>query len=64
MPLSKHFGGHGQEVMDNMMKEYGPGKAQRVFYATENSQKNKHMQTMLDHARRMHEMKSKLMKGK
>jgi hypothetical protein len=46
------------------MKEYGPGKAQRVFYATENSQKNKHMQTMLDHARRMHEMKSKLMKGK
>ena len=39
MPLSKHFGGHGEEVMANMQKEYGPGKAEHVFYATENARK-------------------------
>lgn len=41
MPLSKHFSGHGSEVMKSMEKTYGPDKAERVFYATENSQKNK-----------------------
>ena len=36
MPLSKHYGGHGSEVMESMKKTYGPEKAKRVFYATEN----------------------------
>lgn len=39
MPLSKYFGGHGSEVMANMVKEYGPEKAKRVFYATEHARK-------------------------
>ncbi len=41
MPLSKHFQGHGDEVMKSMQKTYGPKKAESVFYATENAQKNK-----------------------
>ena len=41
MPLSKHFGGNGAEVMANMVKEYGDAKkAKRIFYATENKQKS------------------------
>lgn len=40
MPLSKHFGGHGAAVMASMAKTYGPEKAKRVFYATENSMKD------------------------
>lgn len=36
MPLSKHFGGHGKEVMRDMKKRYGSDKGERVFYATEN----------------------------
>ena len=39
MPLSKHFGGHGAEVMRHMKKEYGKD-AERVFYATENKRKS------------------------
>ena len=39
MPLSKHFDGHGEEVMANMRKQYGSEKAERVFYATENARK-------------------------
>lgn len=39
MPISKHYGGHGEEVMRSMRKQYGP-KAERIFYATENKQKN------------------------
>ena len=40
MPLSKHFGGHGEEVMQNMKKTYGAKKAKQVFYATENKMKS------------------------
>lgn len=39
MPLSKYFGGHGEEVMSNMKKEYGDEKGKSVFYATENKNK-------------------------
>ena len=40
MPLSKHYKGHGAEVMASMLKTYkNPEKAKRVFYATENKQK-------------------------
>lgn len=41
MPLNKHFKGHGDEVMKSMEKTYGPEKAERVFYATENKMKGK-----------------------
>ena len=42
MPLSKHFGGHGDEVMASMSKTYkNPKKAKSVFYATENKMKSK-----------------------
>lgn len=41
MPLSKHFGGMGEKVMTAMEKTYGPDKAKKVFYATENKQKSK-----------------------
>jgi hypothetical protein len=42
MPISKHFKGHGTEVMKSMEKTY-PDKetAERVFYATENKMKKK-----------------------
>lgn len=40
MPLNKHFGGHGSEVMASMKKTYGSKKAKQVFYATENKQKS------------------------
>jgi hypothetical protein len=40
MPLSKHFGGHGKEVMASMRRTYGDEEtAKRVFYATENKDK-------------------------
>ena len=39
MPLSKHYGGHGEKVMRAMKKEYGDEKGERVFYATENKRK-------------------------
>jgi hypothetical protein len=40
VPISKHYEGHGDEVMSSMKKTYGPEKAKRVFYATENKRKN------------------------
>lgn len=41
MPISKHFGGHGEEVMASMKKTYkSPQKAEEVFYATENKHKS------------------------
>jgi hypothetical protein len=40
MPVSKHFGGHGGEVMAAMKKTYGGDKAKKVFYATENKAKS------------------------
>jgi len=36
MPLSKYFGGYGEEVMRKMKKQYGSEKGKRVFYATAN----------------------------
>lgn len=39
MPLSKYFGGHGEEVMSKMKKEYGEEKGKKVFYATSNKRK-------------------------
>lgn len=36
MPISKHFKGHGDKVMDAMKKSYGKEKGKKVFYATEN----------------------------
>lgn len=41
MPLNKHFGGKGEEVMESMKKTYGGKKAKQVFYATENKMKAK-----------------------
>lgn len=42
MPLSKHYGGHGAEVMAAMKRTYkDPKTAERVFYATENKKKKK-----------------------
>ncbi len=43
MPINKYFKGHGDEVMANMTKEYGPDKGKRVFYATANSRHVKPM---------------------
>jgi len=40
MPLAKHYGGHGAEVMRSMRKTYRhPETAKRVFYATEQKRK-------------------------
>lgn len=36
MPVSAHYGGKGTKVMQRMKETYGPKKAKRVFYATEN----------------------------
>ena len=41
VPVGKHYQGHGDEVMASMQKTYDPETAKRVFYATENKQKNK-----------------------
>lgn len=40
MPLSKHYNGHGRDVMARMKKEYGAKEGERVFYATENKRKS------------------------
>jgi hypothetical protein len=39
MPIDKYFKGHGEEVKENMTKEYGAKKAERIFYATANKRK-------------------------
>ena len=41
MPLSKHYRGHGEEVMRDMTARYGAERGERVFYATENKRKKK-----------------------
>jgi len=38
MPISKHFEGHGTEVMKSMKKKHGK-RAKEVFYATVNKAK-------------------------
>lgn len=41
MPISRHYQGHGDEVMSSMKKTYGDAEtAKRVFYATENKRKS------------------------
>ena len=59
MPLSKHFGGHGSEVMASMKKTYGPEKAKRVFYATESK-----MASHLGDMKKKGKLKSKVYKQK
>jgi hypothetical protein len=41
VPVSKHYAGHGDEVMKSMTKTYGAKKAKQVFYATEHKRKPK-----------------------
>lgn len=36
MPVSKYFKGHGTEVLEKMIREYGKKKGTSVFYATAN----------------------------
>ena len=36
MPINRYFKGHGDEVMNNMKKEYGDKDGKEVFYATAN----------------------------
>ena len=36
MPISRYYGGHGDEVMSSMKKKYGDKKGVSVFYATAN----------------------------
>lgn len=40
MPISKYYGGHGEEVMRDMRKRYGE-RAEEVFYATANKRDQK-----------------------
>lgn len=41
MPIDKHFGGHGDEVMRAVKKTYGSlKKAKQVFYAKDNKNKS------------------------
>lgn len=41
MPTKAYFGGHGNEVMSNMKKQYGEEKGKQVFYATANKKGQK-----------------------
>ena len=50
MPVSKHYGGHGREVMAAMTKEYGGKKGKQVFYATENKKKSVMGRKMIHHS--------------
>lgn len=40
MPISKHYAGNGEKVLRAMQKTYDATTAKRVFYATEQRQKN------------------------
>jgi hypothetical protein len=40
MPISKHYKGHGKEVMKDMRARYGNEKGIEVFYARENKLKS------------------------
>ena len=39
MPVGKHYEGSGEKVMRAMKRQYGPTRAKRIFYATENARK-------------------------
>lgn len=41
MPVNAYFHGHGDKVMANMAREYGPKKGESVFYATANKRREK-----------------------
>lgn len=41
MPLSKYFGGHGQQVMKDLKAKHGSKAGERIFYATANKRKGK-----------------------
>jgi len=59
VPLSKHFGGHGEKVMANMVRQYGSQRAKRIFYATENARKNDldgEIGRTIKHMRRKHKL--------
>jgi hypothetical protein len=51
MPISKHFGGHGEEVAANMKEQYG-NRWKSVFYATENARKKHKVARDMDKAKR------------
>ena len=41
MPISKYFGGHGEQVMRDMKAKHGAKGGERVFYKTANARKQK-----------------------
>jgi hypothetical protein len=41
VPLSRHYGGRGSEVMRGMKRRYGSKAGERIFYATERKRKKK-----------------------
>ena len=41
MPISKYYGGHGEEVMHGMKKAHGEKAGEREFYATANARGQK-----------------------
>ena len=53
MPISKYFKGHGRDVMQSMTQQYGPEKAECVFYATANKTGMKPRNTMTPAKRAM-----------
>ncbi len=46
MPISKHYGGAGEEVAASMKEQYGD-RWKRIFYATENARKSHRLTRML-----------------
>jgi hypothetical protein len=41
MPLSKYFGGKGEEIMRKLKAKHGEKAGERIFYATHNKQKRR-----------------------
>lgn len=37
MPVSAYYGGHGREVMAEMVRTHGKKAGERIFYATANT---------------------------
>ena len=36
MPVSEYYAGHGEEVLRNLIREYGKKKGTQIFYAMAN----------------------------
>jgi hypothetical protein len=51
MPLSKHYGGHGEKVAASMKEQYGD-RWKEVFYATENARKKHRYTRMISRAKK------------